>query len=223
MNKLKMTAVAASMIAILTGCAQRYVSPEEQAMTNAAYKGAAMQQALQNAHAAAFDGKEIGSSDDGEHKHHKHKHYSDESNDSNDDEQDNGVVYRHGKKGYLNADGDFIQYGQSAHKRHSTKTSCKDLEQFTDQGLELTAQQENELQACLTKNAKSGKGKTWTGYGITVERHADGQVYVDGKPAALDEKADGSTAYSQGVNSIIIYDNGKAALVVNGVVKGYLK
>lgn len=108
MNKIVLVGVITSLLA---GCAQRYVSPEEQAMTNAAYKGAAMNQALANAHAAAFDGKEIGS--DSKHKHHHHLSNSERYQ---EDDQDNGVVYKHGKKGYYDANGEFIQYAQSAHK-----------------------------------------------------------------------------------------------------------
>lgn len=107
-------------VVLMAGCAQRYVSPEEQAMTNAAYKGAAMQQALQNAHNAAFG--ESGNND-AHHKHHNHRTtgFEDEIN------VDNGVVYRNGKKGYYTADGEFMQYAQSAHKHIKPNASYKQL------------------------------------------------------------------------------------------------
>lgn len=223
--KVKLIAAAIAVVS-LSGCAQRDVSPEEQAMTNAAYKGAAMQAALANAHSVAIDSKEIGS-DDGESKHHhRHKRQDSYSSNAEEDEKDNGVIYRQGKKGYLNSDGDFIQYGQSAHRKQN-KTSCQDLDLFVESGTELTPAQEKALAGCRihgqVKHGQTTYDKTWKGYGVTVEQHADGQVFVDGKPAVLDEKAEGSTAYSQGLNSIIIYDNGKVALVVGGTAKGYLK
>lgn len=115
---MKKILLAVAVTSLMVGCTQRYVSPEEQAMTNAAYKGAAMNQALANAHAAAFDGKSIGG-DEHKHKHHHHKASDrDDSDDSDDSDEgyDKGVVYQDGVKGYYDADGEFIQYGQSAHK-----------------------------------------------------------------------------------------------------------
>lgn len=228
MKAIAKAVIAAAVLTALTGCAPRYVSPEEQAMTNAAYKGAAMQAALSNAHAAAFDGKSIGSDDGEEHQHRHHNHkttgWTDESN---TEEQDNGVVYRHGKKGYLNSDGDFIQYGQSAHRhRNKYETSCSDLKNFVEQGVELTPPQEEQLSSCHikghTKTTKAGS-KHWSGYGVTVRQDADGLVYIDDHAAAPDEQEEHASVYSQGFYQVIIRDTGKADLLKNGQFVGHLK
>lgn len=125
---MKKIVLAVAVASLLAGCAQRYISPEEQAMTNAAYKGAAMQAALANARAAAFDGKEIGS-DEHKHKHHKHdEQYADQDGDS----VNGGVVYKHGKKGYYDAAGEFIQYAQGAHKHIKQNASLKQLSAEAD-------------------------------------------------------------------------------------------
>ncbi|HAV1531550.1 TPA: hypothetical protein JG872_000360 [Enterobacter hormaechei subsp. xiangfangensis] len=235
MKVIAKAVIAAAVLTALTGCAPRYVSPEEQAMTNAAYKGAAMNQALQNAHDAAFDGKSI-SLGDKHHKHHNHKAtgWTDESNtedatDYDDQDVDGGVVYRHGKKGYLNSDGDFIQYGQSAHRHHNNKfeTSCSDLKNFVKQGLELTPAQENQLGDChinqrTTKGSKAGS-KHWSGYGVNVRQDADGLVYIDDHAAAPDEQTEEASVFSQGFYQVIIRSNGKADLLKNGQFVGHLK
>lgn len=124
---MKKVLLAVAVASLLAGCAQRYVSPEEQAMTNAAYKGAAMNQALANAHAAAFDGKSLGGDD------HKHKHHRHHNNDvRSQDEQDNGVIYQDGVKGYYDAEGEFIQYGQSAHKHIKRNADFKQVSAEAD-------------------------------------------------------------------------------------------
>lgn len=232
MKMIAKAVIAVAVMTALSGCAQRYVSPEEQAMTNAAYKGAAMQAALSNAHAAAFDGKSIGE-DDGE-EHHAHRHHNHKTtgwtDENNIEEQDNGVVYRHGKKGYLDADGDFIQYAQSAHKHHHGKneTSCADLKLFVQQGVELTPAQENALGDChLSAHVEHGHVKTgskhWSGYGVNVRQDADGLVYIDDHAAAPDEQEEHASVYSQGFYQVIIRDNGKADLLKNGQFVGHLK
>lgn len=124
---MKKILLAVAVASLLAGCTQRYVSPEEQAMTNAAYKGAAMNQALANAHAAAFDGKSIGGDDEAEHQH-KHKHHNHKASQSDD----NGVVYQDGVKGYYDAAGEFIQYGQSAHKPVKHDAAFKQLSAEAD-------------------------------------------------------------------------------------------
>ncbi|MGM8868815.1 hypothetical protein [Enterobacter hormaechei] len=232
MKVIAKAVIAAAVLTALTGCAPRYVSPEEQAMTNAAYKGAAMNQALQNAHDAAFDGKSINLGDK-HHKHHNHKAtgWTDESNaedatDYDDQDVDGGVVYRHGKKGYLNSDGDFIQYGQSAHKHRYGKyeTSCKDLKTFVQQGVELTPPQEEQLADChINQHTTKAGSKHWSGYGVTVRQDADGLVYIDDHAAAIDEKAEKATVYSSGLYQVVIRTNGKADLMKEGVFVGHLK
>ncbi|WAH53799.1 hypothetical protein LMA04_07125 [Pseudescherichia vulneris] len=112
------------------------------------------------------------------------------------------------------------QHAQSVHKAH--KTGCADLQKFHEQGLELTPAQSSELAQC--KRTTNGvTAKTWKGYGVEVKRGSDGIVTVDGKPAALDETTEKAKVYSQGLNQVVIYNNGKANLIVNGVVKGWLK
>lgn len=119
------------------------------------------------------------------------------------------------------------QYAQSVHRYH--KTSCEDLRNFHAQGLQLTPKQVEEFADCqITAHVEKGhtvtvQARKWSGYGVTVERHADGLVYVDGKAAALDETTEKAKVYSQGLNQVVIYNNGKANLIVNGVVKGWLK
>lgn len=112
------------------------------------------------------------------------------------------------------------QYAQRAHK-----TSCKDLRNFHAQGLQLTPQQVKEYEACAptSEHTLAVKPRTWSGFGVTVERHADGLVYVDGKPAALDESTEQAQVYSQGLYQVVIYNNGKANLIENRVIKGWLK
>lgn len=77
---------------------------------------------------------------------------------------------------------------------------------------------------CITEqHAQAARAKTWKGYGVTITRHADGAVYVDGKPAALDEQEPSATVYSQGLNQVIFYKSGKVILMQNGSLVGVLK
>ncbi|AUU86171.1 hypothetical protein C2U54_20090 [Leclercia sp. LSNIH1] len=131
-------------------------------MTNAAYKGAAMNQALANAHAAAFDGKEIGS--DSKHKHHHHHHLSDSEN-YHEDDQDNGVVYKHGKKGYYDANGEFIQYAQSAHKPVNHDAAFKQVSAESDAVINGTIGDGSEF--LLGQGWKPNNGK-WHKKGYTL-------------------------------------------------------
>jgi hypothetical protein len=70
--------------------------------------------------------------------------------------------------------------------------------------------------------AQSVKTRTLKGYGLTVKITGQ-QVYVDGKPAALEANEDGNLTYSQGLNTLIVYKSGKVALVQSGQFTGYLK
>lgn len=77
---------------LLAGCVQRPLNEYDRA----AILGASENQALQNAHDAVWNNDEHRDSA----KHHRH----------HAQQQDNGVVYKHGRKGYLDADGNFHSY-----------------------------------------------------------------------------------------------------------------
>lgn len=119
------------------------------------------------------------------------------------------------------------QHAQSVHRYH--KTDCKDLLTFAAQGLEMTPPQRKELADCKSAppveeaHPAIVQAKTWHGFGVVVARGADGIVTVDGKPAALDETTEKAKVYSQGLNQVVIYNNGKANLIVDKVIKGWLK
>lgn len=106
------------------------------------------------------------------------------------------------------------------------KTSCGDLFIFREQGLLLTPQKTKVQASCeihAKGHSRANLARKWSGFGLTVERHADGLVYVDGKPASLDESTENAKVYTQGLNQIVIYNNGRANLVTNEVVQGWLQ
>lgn len=70
--------------------------------------------------------------------------------------------------------------------------------------------------------AQSAKTRNLKGYGLTVKITGQ-QVYVDGRPAALDANDNGNLTYSQGLNTLIVYKSGKVALMQSGKFIGYLK
>lgn len=110
------------------------------------------------------------------------------------------------------------QYAQSAHKNRD-KISCDDLRHFISAGIELTPGQQKQIPACHLNTASAPRSVK--GYGVTVK--IDGQqVYVDGKPAALDEHTPTSDVYSQGLYQVVVYKSGKVALLKERVVQGYL-
>lgn len=236
--KVKMIAALVSVAALagLSGCtssAQRMYECEAQGISRdacyvseqnrkATLNSAAEKQAMENA-SDPYGAK--GTETNKAKGHHKRHQEEEDATDYDDQDVDGGVVYRHGKKGYLNSDGDFIQYGQSAHRHNKYETSCKDLQLFVDQGVELTPPQEQALSKCKIKGHVSapGKAKHWSGYGVTVRQDADGLVYLNDHAAAIDEKAEKATVYSSGLYQVVIRTNGKADLMKEGVFVGHLK
>ncbi|MFW3388397.1 UNVERIFIED_CONTAM: hypothetical protein RF648_20630, partial [Kocuria sp. CPCC 205274] len=105
MKKIAIIVGAALVAASLSGCTGS--RPLNQ-YDRAAILGASEAQALQNAHDAAYgtNGYEKSQEEyryNQSRKHHKHHNegvYDDTQNDV-------GVVYKHGRKGYLDANGDF--------------------------------------------------------------------------------------------------------------------
>lgn len=65
--------------------------------------------------------------------------------------------------------------------------------------------------------------EVWTGFGTIVEKRADSLVYVDGKPATLEETEDTAKVYQQGLYQVIFYRNGKVQLMKNNVYAGELQ
>lgn len=59
--------------------------------------------------------------------------------------------------------------------------------------------------------------------GMVIKRDKSGIVTVDGKPAAQVEVTATATAYSQGLNTIIVYKSGKVAVMKDGQFQGYAK
>lgn len=72
------------------------------------------------------------------------------------------------------------------------------------------------------QHAQGIKKRTVKGYGVTVTVAGE-WVTVDGKPAALDANENGNKTYSQGLNTVILYKNGKVALLREGQFVGWLK
>lgn len=237
MKKISLAAAAVAGALLLAGCqssASRMYECEASGVSRdacyvaeqnrkAGINAAATKQAMENANDLyGAKGTETNKA-----KHHNHKRSYQEDEDATDyDDQDvdTGVVYRHGKKGYLNADGEFQQYAQSAH-RHRDNTSCKDLQLFIDQGVDLTPAQEQSLSKCRIKGhvSAAGHSKHWSGYGVTVRQDADGLVYVNDHAAAPDEQSEEASVFSSGLYQVIIRTNGKADLLKNGQFVGHLK
>lgn len=69
---------------------------------------------------------------------------------------------------------------------------------------------------------KPQKTRTYKGFGVTVKRSGD-QVYIDGKPAAMDENEATAQTFSAGLYNVIFYKNGKVSLMNNGQYVGDLK
>lgn len=65
--------------------------------------------------------------------------------------------------------------------------------------------------------------KTWKGFGVTVERHADGLVYVNSKPAVIEETTEKAKVYQQGLYLVIIYNSDKVRLMKDKVYIGELR
>lgn len=59
--------------------------------------------------------------------------------------------------------------------------------------------------------------------GMTIKRDKLGILTVDGKPAAKDEVTANATTYSQGLYTIIVYKNGKVAVMKDNSFQGYAK
>lgn len=111
MKKIAIVVGAVLAVASLSGCAQRPLNSQDRA----AILGASMGAALQNAHDAAYGQNGYQTEEQKEQeqyryeqsRHHRHNKHNDVFGDM---ERDNGVVYKHGKKGYLDADGVFHAY-----------------------------------------------------------------------------------------------------------------
>lgn len=135
----------------------------------------------------------------------------------------------------MNDDDSSDRYSQSAHRQNKYQTSCSDLKNFVEQGVELTPAQEQQSEKCpLSATAKSehvvdkgyhptGKAHTWKGYGVTVKQHADGQVFVDDSPALQMEDNEHAKVYQSGLFNVIIHDSGRVDLMNNGQFVGHLK
>lgn len=211
MNKSIKAIVAVAVLAGLAGCtssAQRMYECEEQGISrDACYQVEQGRQQSINAQAQAqamrnaqaqYPVKAVDMSEG--HHHHKKHHDDDTSN----------------------------QYGQSAHRQNKYETSCSDLKNFVEQGVELTPAQEQQAGKChLSATAKPahvvGKAHTWKGYGVTVKQHADGQVFVDDIAALQIEDNEHAKVYQSGLYNVIIRDNGKADLMNKGQFVGHLK
>lgn len=59
--------------------------------------------------------------------------------------------------------------------------------------------------------------------GMAIKRDKLGILTVDGKPAAKDEVTANATTYSQGLYTIIVYKNGKVAVMKDNSFQGYAK
>lgn len=245
--KLTVAAAAVAGAMLLTGCqssASRMYECEASGVSrDACYvaeqnrksgiNAAATKQAMENAN--DLYGAKGTETHKAEHKHKGKgfKQRMQEAFENDDDESatdydgqdvDTDVVYRHGKKGYLNSEGGFVQYAQSAHRKHVT--SCDDLKLFLSTGTELTPAQQKELAQCDIHSHHSvghSHSKTWKGYGVTVRQDADGLVYIDDHAAAIDEQAEKATVYSSGLYQVTIRTNGKADLMKEGRFVGHLK
>ncbi len=93
---------------------------------------------------------------------------------------------------------------------------------LTAYGLSLLARAQAPVQGSVSHYAQSAKTRTLKGFGLTVKITGQ-QVYVDGKPAALDANDQGNLTYSQGLNTLIVYKSGKVALLQSGRFMGYMK
>lgn len=93
---------------------------------------------------------------------------------------------------------------------------------LTAYGLSMLAYAASPAQPGAAHASQSTKTRTLKGYGLTVNIRGQ-QVYVDGKPAALDANDQGNLTYSQGLNTFIVYKSGKVALMQSGRFMGYMK
>lgn len=83
------------------------------------------------------------------------------------------------------------------------------------------AQWANARDAVKQKAQAAKKAKTWQGMKLVF--NSTGLV-VDGKPAAIIEKAEKATVYQEGLFHYTVYTNGRIAVTdLNGVFKGYAK
>lgn len=218
MNKGIKTVIAVAVLAGLSGCtssAQRMYECEEQGISrDACYQVEQGRKQSINAQAEAQAMRNaqaqypVKAVDTSEGHHHHKKYYDDDSSN---------------------------QYGQSVHRQNKYETSCSDLKNFVEKGVELTPPQEQQLGKChLSATAKpehvidkgyhpTGKAHTWKGYGITVKQHADGQVFVDDMAALQTENNEHAKVYQSGLYNVIIHDNGKVDLMNNGQFVGHLK
>lgn len=84
-----------------------------------------------------------------------------------------------------------------------------------------SAQWANARNAVKQKAQAAKKVMMWEG--MKLEVRSNGLV-VDGKPAAVIERAEKATAYQQGRFNYIVYTNGRIAVTdTTGVFKGYAK
>lgn len=104
-----------------------------------------------------------------------------------------------------------------------SKDTCYLAEQNKQAALNATYEkQAMENAANAVQHAQSAREMTKHFAGMTI-KVASGGMTVDGKPAAVLEKAEKATVYQQGLYNFIVYHTGKVAVTENGVFKGYAK